>query len=123
MNYIVGAIYRHHGSKVPHFVSELEACLNKLPCDSLRILAGDMNINLKNINHNDTFDYFTTLSAKDFYPYICSPTRITDNTATLIDHIFLRYPRRFLNPDISSGNIVSDVTDHMPNFLIIERKK
>ena len=41
-------------------------------------------------------------------------TRITDHSATLIDNIFLNSFEHFT----ISGNIVNDLSDHLPNFLI-----
>ena len=50
-----------------------------------------------------------------FEPHIVKPTRITNRTATLIDNIFLN----FLDFHTVSGNLIYDLTDHLPNFLII----
>ena len=48
--------------------------------------------------------------------YIIYPTRIVDNAKpTLVDNIFTN----FSEPDISSGNLIENVSDHMPNFIII----
>ena len=49
-------------------------------------------------------------SSNFFHPHIPQPTRITDHSATLIDNIF-----------VISGNIVYDLTDHLPNFLIMDK--
>ena len=54
-----------------------------------------------------------------FQPYISQPTRITDHSATLIDNIFLNTLEHF----VISGNIVYDMTDHLPNFLIFDNIK
>ena len=48
------------------------------------------------------------------YRYILQPTRITDHSAALIDNIFLNLIERFT----ISGNIVHDLSDHLPNFVI-----
>jgi hypothetical protein len=50
-------------------------------------------------------------------PQIIQPTRITDHTATLIDNIFLNS----IEYDTMSGNLLTDITDHLPNFIIINR--
>jgi hypothetical protein len=39
------------------------------------------------------------------------------HTATLIDNIFLNS----IEYDTMSGNLLTDITDHLPNFLIINR--
>ena len=51
-----------------------------------------------------------------FQPQILQPTRITDHTATLIDNIFLNSNKETFT---ISGNFIYDLTDHLPNFLII----
>jgi hypothetical protein len=52
-----------------------------------------------------------------FQSYILQPTRITHNSETLIDNIFLNSIEHFT----ISGNLVYDLTDHLPNFLIIKK--
>ena len=49
-------------------------------------------------------------------PIIGKPTRITDNSATLIDNFFINGPCNF-----ESGILISDISDHYPIF--INRKK
>ena len=48
-----------------------------------------------------------------FLPTITKPTRMSDNSNTLLDNIFIKKPE-----DILSGNIISTLSDHFPNFLI-----
>ena len=119
--YIISSIYRHGNGKIAHFVSALENTLNKLDPKDIVILSGDFNINLLNIHHKDTSDYYTTLAAHNFLPYIISPTRITDTTATCIDHIFIKVPMKQKTLDIMPGNIISHITDHLPNFVMLKR--
>jgi len=38
--------------------------------------------------HQDTKAYFDSLIVNNFTPVIVMPTRITDKSATLIDHIY-----------------------------------
>ena len=58
------------------------------------------------------------LGTSFFHPHILQPTRITDHSATLIDNIFFNSLEHFT----ISGNIIYDLTDHLPNFLIIINK-
>ena len=51
----------------------------------------------------------------NFLPHILQPTRITDHTATLIDNIFFNSSEFFS----ISGNLVCDLTDHLPIFLLL----
>ena len=48
------------------------------------------------------------------------PTRITDRSATLIDHIyFLPGPKYSSQSTIQSGNFWCDLTDHLPNYCLL----
>ena len=81
-------------------------------------MMGDFNINLLNFEtHHPTDDFINTLGSYFFLPQILQPTRVTDHSATLIDNIFLNS----LEHHSVSGNIVHDLTDHLPNFLIINK--
>ena len=59
----------------------------------------------------------TSLGTSFFHPYILQPTRITDHSATLIDNIFFNSLEHFT----ISGNVIYDFTDHLPNFLILNK--
>ena len=51
------------------------------------------------------------------------PTRITDSSATLVDHIYYSEgsnSKRDVN--IKSGNLWCDLTDHLPNYTLIVNK-
>ena len=76
-----------------------------------------------NVN-KDTDEYFENLIINKFMPSIIMPTRIAPFTAALIDHIYF-YPgsHNSKNITLKSGNILSDVTDHLPNYTLITSKK
>ena len=48
------------------------------------------------------------------------PSRVTANTATIIDHIYY-YEGSNSKKDLSilTGNLWLDLTDHLPNYLLI----
>ena len=52
-----------------------------------------------------------------FIPRITKPTRVIIHSATLIDHIFLKY-----NPQSThfAGSIITDISDNYPNFIFIK---
>ena len=64
--------------------------------------------------------YIDTLLSYNILPAITLPTWITYNTATIIDHINIYRPLRHLPNNITSGNLFFDVSDHLPNFIIVE---
>ena len=77
------------------------------------LVLGDINGNLLKYNENkQTSDYLDMLLSLGFMPIITKPTRITDHTATLIDHIYTNTPEKL----IKSGLCLADISDHLPIF-------
>ena len=121
--YIIGGIYRHPGHKISEFTQKLDGVLSdisnhKIPC----FIAGDINIDLKKFqNHRDTKAYLDSLIVNNFHPVVVMPTRISDNSATLIDHIYYCDPIKCDSKNlITGGNFWCDITDHLPNFVLLE---
>ena len=61
-----------------------------------------------------------TLIREILVPCITLPTRITDRAATLIDHINIYRPLKYMDNDIILGNLFVDISDHLPNFIIVK---
>ena len=81
---------------------------------------GDFNIDLlKSDTHHDTCDFLEQNLSACLKPYIIRPTRITPHCKTLIDNIFSNY----MGEDFISGNIVSSISDHLPQFLLTKEKQ
>lgn len=80
---------------------------------------GDFNINLLNFeSHPITEQFLNSLGTFfSFHPHILKPTRITNHSATLIDNIFSNSAEHLT----ASGNILYDISDHLPNFLIMNK--
>ena len=117
---IAGGIYRHPGGDISHFNSDLEMCLSKSSRYNLALVGGDINIDIIQ-QHADHIDYVTSLASHSFLPYITRPTRITSHSATLIDHIFVKCKET--DREIFSGNLFCSITDHLPNFVVIDISK
>ena len=94
--------------------------MNEIDKKSTCIIAGDINIDLIKQQNKNVNLYLETLLEHNFQPFICIPTRITDNSATIIDHINVRIPKHQIHNKISSGNLISDISDHLPIFFIID---
>ena len=82
------------------------------------IIGGDINIDLLKSNVTTTQNYLTTMLSNNLIPNITIPTRFTDRSATLIDHIFTRIPKSHINNLITAGFFLIDITDHLSNFVI-----
>ncbi|CAL4095019.1 unnamed protein product [Meganyctiphanes norvegica] len=119
-SFIIGSIYRHPNGNTNHFIQSLQNILNKVDKKSTCIIAGDINIDLVKQQNNSVNMYLETLMEHNILPYLCIPTRITENSATIIDHINVRIPVNQIHNKISSGNLINDISDHLPNYFIID---
>ena len=45
------------------------------------------------------------------------PTRITEHSATCIDHIFVRHPQKQIHTPVNAGIFYCDISDHLPCFI------
>ena len=76
---------------------------------------GDFNIDLlKFQNHRKTETFIDLIFSKGYLPAITKPTRITEHSATLLDHIYTNK----INKSYNSGILISDVSDHFATFTI-----
>jgi hypothetical protein len=116
---IVVVVYREHGHKLNTFLTEFDMFLlflnkQRKPC----YICGDFNINLLNCNsHPPTQAFLDLLLSFSFRPLINMPTRITENTSTLIDNIFANE----LLLDHFSGILYTDISDHLPVFTMLSQ--
>ena len=77
----------------------------------------DFNIDLlKYDDHIPTNEFIDMLFSYHFQPTILDPTCITNTSSTVIDNI---YVNNTIDTNINSGNILSMVSDHFPQFAIL----
>ncbi len=125
---IIGNIYRpntnpHANIKV--FNETLSLLLNKIRsdpefknCEGLTLI-GDFNINLlQYLSHSETSNYLEILLSNELLPLITLPTRITQRSATLIDHI----SSSIKDDKDNSGILINDLSDHFATFYIRDLK-
>ena len=117
---IIRAIYRHPKGNITHFNGSLAISLENIKETEMCILVGYMNINLINLDNQKTYDYLTSLLSQNFIPGITLPTRIKDDSMTLIDHIFVGLPHKRSDRKLLSGNLFSEKKDQLANFVCIE---
>ena len=80
-------------------------------------MCGDYDINSLNIIihlHFPSSEFLESLFSYSLYPLINRPTRITQNSATLIYNIF----SNALNDHLFTGILYTDISDHFPIFEI-----
>ena len=120
--YIVGGIYRHPNQAIKEFCDILEPTLSKISKGKTpAFIAGDINIDLIKAEANKvTSDYLNCLIMHSFLPIVLLPTRITDNSATVIDHIYyFEGKNKKKDFTLNSGNLYCDISDHLPNFALL----
>ena len=75
------------------------------------ILLGDFNID----TDREVSNCFDIINSFSLLPRIILSTRVTSSSSTLIDNIFCNSS----DNNSVSGNIISCISDHFPQFLIL----
>ena len=117
-NIIIGTIYRPPHNDMDNFSGSLDATLHTvLQENKIVYLMGDYNIDLLGSSQYNT-RFINALQSNGFYPHINQPTRIFNESHTLIDNIFSNVYQNSTN-----GIIYSDISDHLPIFVICKQSK
>ena len=75
-------------------------------------ILGDFNLDLHNYNNNFVYEFITLMYSFSLFPVITKPTRVTDNTASILDHLWTTEVESNINKFI----IKTDLTDHLPTI-------
>ena len=121
-NILIASIYRHPSKNDTPFYDYLNQTLTKIMKENKMIfITGDFNYNLLNYKQNEEISNFLNcMYSHLLQPNIIYPTRIVDNARpSLIDNIY----SNCINREIISGNLIDKISDHMPNFLILQNFK
>ena len=113
--FILGVVYRPPNSDCKIFNEKLDEIISSLNHSNYKdcIICGDFNLNMLNyIECNNTVKFMNIMNSASLIPVISKPSRITENSATLIDNIFTNQPLHF-----DSGLFTCDFSDHLPLFL------
>ena len=113
---LIAIVYRRPGTDLETFTEFISDKLDIVKSDKQACyLLGDLNINLLGHNvHRQTTHFLDIMYSNGFIPLINRPTRVTSETATIIDHIYsndLNVTRMTVQ-----GILVTDITDHYPIF-------
>ena len=92
---LIGCIYRHPKAEIgkAHFSNNLNEVLKNTKDSNTTIIAGDFNINLLDTQNNHVDLYLNTVLQNAFIPCVTLPTRVTDHSVSLIDHILVKTPK------------------------------
>ncbi|KAM9816277.1 uncharacterized protein ACBT44_010682 [Syngnathus typhle] len=113
---IIGIIYCPPDADLEIFRTKLEEALfsindNNKSC----VLLGNFNVDL---SKDDTAknDFINTLHSSSFFPTINAYTRVTHSTKSIIDNFITN----FQNATLTSGTVLSEISDHFPFVLFID---
>ena len=118
-NILTGVVYKppqvNHNSFAPLLQRLLFLTNSK---DINCFISGDFNINLLDYMAPNSQAFIDITTSYSFLPLINKPTRITSSSATIIDNIL---SNRLPSPN--SGIIYSDISDHLPIFMIMPNQQ
>jgi hypothetical protein len=122
-NAIIGLVYRPPNQDVNIFVDTITEKLSQVRNEhKIMFLMGDFNVNILNHEeHIPTSEFLECMYSNSMFPLISKPTRITKDTATLIDNIFVT--SNYVESSILNGMFVTQISDHLPVFTICYKNK
>ena len=125
---IIGNVYRPNTAPLASLDKSIQIhneILDKILSNKLHAkceiqILSDFNVNMLNYEtHGQTNEYINCLISKSFLPVITLPTRIKNQSATLIDHIWTNKMCNVYN----SGIIINSLSDHFPVIYIEEGRQ
>ena len=112
---IVGVVYRHPTPKHKNFISALNESIMKITkTNQTFYLCGDFNVNISPESSNPSAnDFLNVILGNSVFPTLTIPTRITENSKTIIDNIITNDSNIIL-----PGIIQTDISDHFVIFSL-----
>jgi len=115
-NIIVSVIYRHSYCNIEVFQNKLCNILKSISSYQY-IICGDTNIDLLKYDSNHQIsNYLNEIYSLGATVAINKPTRLTDSSATLIDHIYTNNLRK----NVPAGILIYEVSDHLPVYIVFK---
>jgi Reverse transcriptase (RNA-dependent DNA polymerase) len=115
------AYYRSPAMNKQQYIDDLQNYFTKIEKECLEVYVGDINIDLRDKDSNDTINYVNLLNSEGYISYINKPTRVTQTSKTTIDHIFVRSTVDVKkNIDIDPIVFHTDMTDHYTPFIFLK---
>ena len=110
----------HPKGDIDHFNHTFKSTLSKISNDTLGIILGDFNKYLIKGEDPKVCCYISNYFENNFIPCIAIPSGITYHSDTPIDHIYIKSSKNLIQNKCSSGNLITDISDHLPNFTFID---
>ena len=110
-NVVVGVIYRMPKTCMEIFNDRMSDIMNIFQRErKICYFLGDLNVDLlKHESHQSTAAFLDTLYSYNVFPLITKPTRITRESATLIDHVLTN--NFDINSKYAQGILCTSISD------------
>lgn len=109
--------YRPPSSNMHYFLEDIDRFFSDNLNGNIELFIGDININILNKNDIFTNQYLSLVGSYGFEATIKGPTRVTLNSATCLDHIFIRSKLKSGLLKFDSFILNGDLTDHFPIMI------
>ena len=109
---LIFGIYRPPNAPMNDFIEYIDSLAHDY-FGKCALFLGDFNIDT--LNEEISSDFTNVMLSNYFFPLINKPTRVTDNSATCIDHMW--YNRHNV---LHSGTFLTDFSDHFLIFCVIK---
>ena len=118
-NTLIGSLYRPPNTPPSEFLKNFNNIATILQTEKKNVIMGlDHNMDLlKHQSHNQTKSFLESIYNQGLVPLITKPTRITSNSATLIDNILVSQK---LSDSTKHGIICDHISDHLPCYALFE---
>ena len=115
-----GCVYRHPKTDIDELTNYISKCISKISKEKKEsFIAGDFNVDLLKYECSSKHQNFLNMmTSSGFLPHILQPTRISEQSSTVIDNIY----GNNLEQEIISGNILIQFADHLSQFSSIKKK-
>lgn len=121
INVNITALYRPPSTNLERFLLDMNGYLENLNYSkTINVLVGDVNINLLDNDNQLVQQYLNTLAKFSYTSYINEPTRITETSSTIIDHLFIQGIDNVKSCMVTPAIIKSNITDHFAIFCKIK---
>ena len=121
---VVGSLYRPPNvSTLPlqnHIINTMNIIRKEKGQKNVILGMNHNNDLLKAHAHTTTQEFLSSIMDSGLLPTITRPTRITKNSATLIDNIFITEE---LHKNFDSLLIVDNMSDHLPALALLKQKR
>lgn len=124
VEFLIMPCYRSPSISDNLFLIDLESYLSNLGGDSkVEVFIGDINFDILNPSKGSTNEYLSLLSYLGFKSFINSYTRVTHESSTCLDHVYIRKKMDMNNFLFDAFVIDTDITDHFPICVSVSLDK